>query len=94
MGIGILEKLAVFSKTRTGILTGVVILAVLFYAIFYKINSHVGEKQNELIDIEYSEVPTDSDFDTLCSMPDKNESCPELGESKVRGSRNSDRINR
>lgn len=77
--MGLLETLTAFSKTGKGILTGIVILLVLCYAIFYKINSHIGEKQNELIDIEESDVPHPSDFDDLCRMPNSNEPCPKLG---------------
>lgn len=90
----LLDNFDPYLKTWKGIVAVISMVALSFFAIFYKINSKIGEKQNELIDLEKSDVPKPSDFDELCSMPDKSQPCPELGESKVRRSRNSDRINR
>jgi len=81
--MGILELIAAWSKTWKGIATGLVILLVLLYAIFYVINSEIGESQNELIDIKESTVPKPSDFDDLCRVSNEGKPCPKLSKPKL-----------
>jgi hypothetical protein len=83
-----LEALIAFSKTWKGICTSIGIVLVLLFVFFYQINSCIGESENELIDIEESNVPLPSDFDALCAMSNEGKPCPKLSKPKMRCTRN------
>lgn len=79
-----MDALVEFSKTWKGILSLLVVLAFLLYAMFYVINSKIGESENELTPLENSKIPGPTEFDRLCAVSNEGKSCPKLGEPEVR----------
>lgn len=73
----ILELIGAWAKTWKGIVTSLVILLVLLYLIFRKVNSYLGEKENEIIPIYDIVIDPKSADDNCVRVTGK--PCPRSG---------------
>lgn len=73
----LLELISAWAQTWKGIVTSLVILIVLLYLIFYKVNSYLGEKESELIPIYDIIIDTKSADDNCVRVT--GDPCPRSG---------------